>query len=89
MITFENLGFVLRQLDGEQIQLCHDSENEYVLVSLHICNAFFTVTLQFTDDFEAFKDEEKEGNLILEREVLLGLLETIEFSSKRKGGSHE
>ncbi|WP_040490524.1 hypothetical protein [Indibacter alkaliphilus] len=89
MVTSENLGFVLRLLDGEQIQQCHGSEKEYVLISLHICNAFFTVTLQFTDDLEAFEDEEKEGNLILEREVLLGLLETIEFSSKRKGGSHE
>ncbi|MBW3470289.1 hypothetical protein EGN73_21105 [Arthrospiribacter ruber] len=39
MITSENLGFVLCQLDGEQIQQCHDSDREYVK-----CSFKFTIT---------------------------------------------
>ncbi|EOZ98431.1 hypothetical protein A33Q_1085 [Indibacter alkaliphilus LW1] len=73
MITSENLEFVLRKLDGEQIKPSQDSDKEYVLVIFNSCNAFFTITPQFTDDFEAFGDEKKEGDHFFRNICLLAI----------------
>lgn len=75
MITRENLNAVLGMLSEQQLEQCLDCDQEFVLVSLHICNASSFVSIRFSYDPDEFEAEEVDGNLLINTDELIRLLE--------------
>jgi hypothetical protein len=92
MITRENLQNVINSMSIKDKKRVLNTEKEYVVIYLHICNSGSYTTIRLTDDFNRYKNVSNNGNVILTSEevkdlIISGLTKKIfDFAKDHKSG---
>ena len=74
MITRKNLNEVVNSLSTKDKKRILNSEKEYVVLYLHICNSGSYITIRLTDDFNRYKNVSNNGDAILYTEEVKDLI---------------
>ena len=66
MITRDNFKDVLKLISKKDIKRIKNSSKEYIVLSLHVFNAYSYVSVILTNDYNRYKNVYYNGNCILE-----------------------
>ena len=74
MITKENIKDVINMIDKKDIKRIKNSSKEYVVLYLHVCNAFSFVSVTLTNNYTRYKNVSNNGDCILEIDDIINLI---------------
>ena len=66
MITIDNFKDVLKLISKKDIKRIKKSKKEYIVLVLHVFNAYSYVSVILTNDYNRYKNVSYNGNCILE-----------------------
>ena len=66
MITRDNFNDVLKLISQKDINSIKNSSKEYIVLMLHVFNAYSYVSVILTNDYNRYKNVSYNGNCILE-----------------------
>ena len=92
MITKNNLQEVINSLGYKEKKRVLNSEKEYVVLYLHICNSGSYANIRLTNDYNRYKNVSNLGNAILYTEEVKDLIinglatKVLEYAKKNQNG---
>jgi len=77
MITKDNLKMVIANISIKDIKRLLDSNKEYIVIYLSICNAGYSVSVTLTNDYNRYSSVSNNGDCILLLSEVIEILESL------------